>query len=115
MLTSLPAWANQIWSVLPGSYISTSATAITQLLHTPHMTTQYRRFRDALIQNGLLQPVDGPLRVSVISTNGEIAEISGHRFADGSFMAFYIPTEDLIAFIGNQVEPSVIAPFIPVD
>lgn len=114
LLIAATAFANQVWTVEPGSYMSVNVTAITNLLHTRHGTAQYRHFRDVLIYNGLLQPVTAAT-VSVIATNGEVAEISGYRYSDGAFVAFYLPTEDLVTFLGGQDEPSQVGEFTPVQ
>jgi hypothetical protein len=110
VLMAATAFANQVWTVESGSYMSISPVAITSLLHTRHGTSQYRHFRDSLITNGLLQPVSGYM-VSVIASNGEISQISGVRYADGTPVIFYIPNEDLISFVRDDDGPSVVAPF----
>ncbi len=109
VLMAATAFANQAWIVAPGSYVSNNPAALTNLLHTQHRTAQYRHFRDVLIFNGILQAVNGDT-VNVIATNGEISEISGYRYSDGRFMAFYIPNEDLVSLIGERSSTTV-APF----
>jgi hypothetical protein len=109
-LFATTAFANQTWTIKPNSYISKSASALTSLLHAAHHTLQYRRLRDTLIANGLLQPASATT-CSVIATNGDLAEISGYRYSDGAFQAFYIAMDDLGVCLGETRDPEKVAPF----
>ena len=113
-LMAVTGYANQSWTIEANSYVSQSAEALTTLLHMRPYTTQYRRLRDNLIARGLLQIATGR-SVSVIATNGEIAEVSGYRYSDGQFRAYYISTKDLITLAENEPEPTTVKPLIPVD
>jgi hypothetical protein len=102
------AFAGDLWRVQDGSYFSSDASRLYNLLSTPHGTNLYRAIRNNMIRDGVLFPCPRGEVIEVTSIYNGIATLNGR---DGTF---FLPTEDFGQYLGKRdAAPSPVATPLP--